>query len=58
MDPTRRTLLTTGAAAAAVAVVPRVFAQQPNGEGSAPAGEQREGTRSARVADVDTLRRS
>ena len=36
MDPTRRTLLTTGAAAAAVAVVPRVFAQQPNGEGSTP----------------------
>jgi len=32
MDPTRRTLLTTGAAAAAVAVVPRVFAQQPIGE--------------------------
>ena len=36
MDPTRRTLLTTGAAAAAAAVVPRVFAQQPNGEGSTP----------------------
>ena len=36
MDPTRRTLLTTGAAAAAVAVVPRVFAQQPSGERNTP----------------------
>jgi len=36
MDPTRRTLLTTGAAAAAVAVVPRVFAQQPGGERNTP----------------------
>jgi pimeloyl-ACP methyl ester carboxylesterase len=36
MDPTRRTLLTTGAAAAAVAVVPRVFAQQPSGEQNTP----------------------
>ncbi len=36
MDPTRRTLLTTGAAAAAVAVVPRVFAQQPGREQNTP----------------------
>jgi len=36
MDPTRRTLLTTGAAAAAVAVVPRVFAQRPSGEQNTP----------------------
>ena len=36
MDPTRRTLLTTGAAAAAVAVVPRVFAQQASGERNTP----------------------
>jgi pimeloyl-ACP methyl ester carboxylesterase len=36
MDPTRRTLLTTGAAAAAVAVVPRVFAQQPSGGRNTP----------------------
>jgi pimeloyl-ACP methyl ester carboxylesterase len=36
MDSTRRNLLTTGAAAAAVAVVPRVFAQQPSGERNTP----------------------
>ena len=35
MDSTRRDLLKAGAAAAAVAAVPRVFAQQPGGQGNA-----------------------
>src|SRR4030088_1648450 len=35
MDPTRRTLLTTGAGAAAGAAAPRAFAQQQTGKGGA-----------------------